>query len=105
MSSHGPYTPLYIDKNSVTAGKQMEAIRESVEDYETLLILKKAFEQAKAAGRKGPDVAAAQKLLDMAADEVLDAKNVDKIRWHDEKNRSTADTVRVKILKAIGKLQ
>ncbi len=101
LSVHGPYTPLYIDDESVTAGKHMEAVRESVEDFETLLILDKAVKKAKAAGRAGPALAAAEKLLATAADEVLNADNVDLIRWHDQKNRAAADTVRVKILQAI----
>ncbi|MBN2294224.1 MAG: discoidin domain-containing protein [Pirellulales bacterium] len=105
MSVHGPFTPLYLDKNSVTAGKHMEAIRESVEDFETLMILEKILKQAKADGRKGSAVETAQQLLETAAGEVLDAENVDKIRWHIQKNRDTADHVRVKILKAIVDLQ
>lgn len=105
LSVHGPFTPLYIDADTVTAGKHMEAIRESVEDYETLLMLEKAVAAAKAAGRTGPALAAAEKLLATAADTVLGAENLNKIRWHEAKNRSAADSVRIEILKALVELK
>ena len=105
LSNHGPYTPLYLDSDTVTPGKHMEAVRESVEDYETLSMLDKAVKRGKAAGRKGAALAAAEKILKTAADEVLNAENIDDIRWHNQKNRATADDVRTKILKAIVELQ
>ena len=43
MAVAGPYTPLFLDDNSVVAGKQMEAIRESVEDYEYFVMLRQAI--------------------------------------------------------------
>ena len=43
--SVGPFTPLFLDETSVTAGKQMEAIREGVEDYEYFVLLRNAVEQ------------------------------------------------------------
>ena len=43
----GPFTPLFLDQRTVTAGKAMEAIRESVEDYETLAMLQKAVGRAR----------------------------------------------------------
>lgn len=105
LSKHGPYTPLFIDDADVTPGKQMEAIRESVEDYETLVMLRAAVERAKAAGRNDAAVARAEDLLKTAADEVLDAKDADKLRWHDPKDRTPADAERVKVLEAIAALQ
>ena len=44
------YTLLFLDANSVTPGKQMEAIREGVEDYEYLVMLKDAITKAEKRG-------------------------------------------------------
>lgn len=101
----GPYTPLFLDEKTVTAGKQMEAVRESVEDYETLLMLRQSVAKAKAAGRNDAAVAAAESLLQSAAPEVLDAEGAGGLQWHDPKDRTLADRVRVKVLEAILSLQ
>lgn len=105
LATHGPFTPLFLDDTRVVAGKQMEAIRESVEDYEYFVMLRKAVDQAKAAGRTGDAVAKAELLLSAAAKEVLQAPEADKLRWHDSKDRTKADAVRVKILEALSALK
>ncbi len=105
LATHGPYTPLFLDNVKVVAGKQMEAIRESVEDYEYFVMLRKAVEGAKAARRPADLVAKAELLLNTAAQEVLDAPEVDKINWLDPKDRTTADAVRVRILEALNALK
>ncbi|MHC4442764.1 MAG: hypothetical protein ACYTF1_08790 [Planctomycetota bacterium] len=46
----------------------------------------------------------AQKLLKTAADQVLNEKSTNDINWHDPKDRTTADDVCVKLLKALSKL-
>ena len=52
LAAHnGPFTPLFLDAETVVAGKQMEAIRESVEDFEYFVMLRRATDRAKAAGR------------------------------------------------------
>lgn len=105
LVTHGPYTPLFLDNANVVAGKQMEAIRESVEDYEYFVMLRKAVEGAKAAHRPADLVAKAELLLSAAAQEVLDAPEVDKIDWLDPKDRTKADAVRVRILEALNALK
>lgn len=101
----GPFTPVFLDNESVTAGKHMEAIRESVEDYEYFVMLRDAVERAKAAGRSPAAIAAAEKLLAQAADVVLDTEGADEIRWHEPKDRTRADAVRVRILEALESLK
>jgi len=97
----GPFTPLFLDDTSVTAGKQMEAIRESVEDYECFVMLRSAVDRAKAAGRSDGPVTAAEMLLADGARRVLSAEAVNKLRWEDPKDRTLADAVRVKVLQAL----
>lgn len=101
----GPYTPLFLDDQTVTPGKQMEAVRESVEDYEYFVMLRKAVERAKSSGRTDAAVAKAESLLRTGAEKVLTSPDVAQIRWHAPKDRTRADAVRVEILKALASLR
>ncbi len=38
LATVGPFTPLFLDRQTVTPGKHMEALRESVQDYECLVM-------------------------------------------------------------------
>ena len=87
----GPFAPLMIDDESVVPAKQMEAVRESVEDYEYFVLLRKALERAKAAGRSDAAVAKAQSLLANGASRVVRVQR-GKIHWRDAKDRTLADT-------------
>lgn len=100
----GPYTPLFLDDTTVVAGKQMEAIREGVEDYEYFVILRNAIDKAKAAGRSDAVLSKAESLLATATTEVLDAPGADALRWHTSKDRTKADAVRIQILETLSGL-
>ena len=91
------YTPLFIDETTVTDGKHMEAIREGVEDYEYLVMLRDRIRTAP----PGPVRERAQKLLATAAERVLNAPGASELRWEQPKDRSIADTVRVEILETL----
>ena len=71
----------------------MEAIRESIEDFETLLMLRKAVEKAKQAGKSSDAVKAAETLLDEGVSGVLDAKDANKLSISNEKDRTKADAI------------
>ncbi|MFA5189498.1 MAG: discoidin domain-containing protein [Verrucomicrobiia bacterium] len=98
------YTPLFLDPTTVTGSKQMEAIRESAEDYEYFVMLRARIAAAKKAGQKGAVVERAEKLLATAADRVLNAPDADKLMWADPKDRTTADRIRVEMLEAMSAL-
>ena len=98
------YVPFFLDPTGVTAGKHMEAIRESVEDYEYLAMLSSKVAAAEQAGRKGPQLERARKLLAEAADRVLNATGADHLQWAQSKNRTIADQVRVEILDVLTEL-
>jgi hypothetical protein len=100
----GGYCPFFLDDDSVTAGKQMEAIRESVEDYEYFVMLRKAVDKAKASGAAGPATAQAESLLSTAADEVLAGIHNAELRWHTPQQRTKADSTRVRLLEAMRSL-
>jgi hypothetical protein len=97
----GPYTPLFLDDGSVTAGKHMEAIRESVEDYEYLVMLKQAVDRAESANEPRPGLEEARRLLRTAAEEVLADADPQQLIWHAPKNRDHADAVRIRILQCL----
>ncbi len=101
----GPFAPVFLDNQSVTAAKQMEAVRESVEDYEYFVMLRKAVEKAKASGRSAAAIRTAEKLLSDAAKTVLAAEGADGLNRSDPKDRSIADRVRLEVLKALVDLQ
>ena len=103
-AKHGPYTPMFLDDSSVTPGKQMEAIRESAEDYEYFVLLRAAVDRARTAGTSGPALDRAESLLSTAAGKVLTASGAETLSWHGAKDRSVADAVRVEILKALMEL-
>jgi hypothetical protein len=105
LAKAGPFTPLFLDDTSVTAGKQMEAIRESAEDYEYLVMLQRAVEKARQAGRSDDTIGQAERVLATAAKTVLSADGAAQLRWHEPKDRTGADRMRVKILEALTALQ
>ncbi len=98
------YTPLFLDAHSVTPAKQMEAIRESVEDYEYLIMLRNAVQQAERQGVPEDRLRPARELLESGVGSVLEAPGCQEIFWHADKDRSQADTVRVRILQQLSEL-
>jgi hypothetical protein len=82
----------------------MEAIRESVEDYEYLVILRNAVEKAKAIRRGDRAFRRAEQLLATGCDEVLAAPGATQIRWEVPKDRGKADLIRVQILESLAAL-
>lgn len=104
FAKSGPYTPLFLDSESVTAGKHMESIRESAQDYEYLVMLREAVRQSEAAGRNDATLRHARELVQNAAARVLDAEGAKDLKWHEPKDRGTADRVRSEILDVLVEL-
>jgi hypothetical protein len=105
LAQAGPFTPLFIDQHRIVAGKQMEAIRESAEDFEYLVMLRRAADRAKAANRNTAAVAQAERLLTDGVRQVLDASpDPRQIEWLEPKDRTAADLLRVKILECLASL-
>jgi hypothetical protein len=84
-------SPLYLGRDSITASKSMEAMREGAQDYELLMMLK----QEKAG----------EGLLASGVDRVLAAHTEEQWLWNVPKDRSVADTVREEVLKLLSKEQ
>ena len=99
------HVPYFLDEKSVTPAKQMEALREGIEDYEYLAMLRDRVNDAERAGVEGALLDQAKRLLDQAALKVCNAPGADAFMWADEKDRSIADTVRIEVLETLEKLQ
>lgn len=103
LGTREAYTPIFIEETTVTAAKEMEAVREGIEDYEYLVMLRGAVSDAGAGGRTGPALESARRLLNDAASRVL-ASGTGSILWLSERPRTEADSVRVELLEAIAAL-
>jgi len=105
VSKRTSYTPLFLGPDSVTPGKHMEAIRESVEDFEYLAMLRDRI-AAVEKQQPGHDLRPkAKKILAEAADRVLSAEGASELGWRAPKDRSIADAVRVEIGDLLEKLR
>jgi hypothetical protein len=104
-SARSAYVPFFLDPTTVTPGKHMEAVRESVEDYEYLVMLRDRIAQAEKKGVTGDALDRAKNLLAEAANRVCNAEGAKELNWADPKDRTLADKVRIELLEAITELQ
>lgn len=106
LAKRGAFTPVFLDESSVTPGKHMEAIREGIEDYEYLRMLRDRVAKLESQGVKGKTIDSARKLLDSAAERVVSCMTGgEKIYWKEFKDRSVADTIRIEVLEALLQLK
>ncbi len=106
-----PYTPIFIDEVSVTAGKHLVATREGIQDYEYFVMLDRAIKEASARGVAGPELENARRLLETLPARVCEAGghgddiDNDDFYWQNENvDRTQADKARVQVLAALTKL-
>lgn len=99
------YTPLFLDAKSVTPGKHMEAIRESIEDYEYLVMLERAIADAEARNAPPEVIAQARRTLESWPDRVCNAGASLMFLWAAEgADRTLADQARVAVLESLALL-
>ena len=92
------YCPAYVAPDGITTSKHWEAVREGIEDYEYLHMLKARVDALTQAGKTSPALDKARKLL------VEGPKRVavyEPISWFQDRDRSLADTVRLEVLDAL----
>ena len=106
------YTPLFLGPDSATPGKHMEAIRESVGDFEYLTMLRRAVADLEKREPRHRLLARARALLAGAVGRVLTASadtipeySPSTMRWHVPRNRGRADEVRLEIGELLEKLK
>lgn len=96
--SNGPSrTPLFVDHDSVTTGKSMEAMREGVQDYEILSMLATAY----AGEPPGPTRDAMGQILFTDLPAVLTSHTIGLYPWSTVKDRTQADQVRIQALQLL----
>jgi hypothetical protein len=98
---HTEYSPYFVGPNSVMEGKHSEAIREGVQDYELLQMLRNKADVIRKTGGDATWLLHAEKLLGSRVDEVLLSVTSENLEWHSDKNRSLMDTLRIQIMDAL----
>jgi len=99
------YGLVYTTDNSITGGKHFEAIRESIEDYEYLAMLKDKMEEAKKNGKNPAAVEKAETFFRDVPKQVAGQYDRAKRFWNADKDRSAADTARNQILQLMKELE
>jgi len=99
------YGLVYTTGNSITGGKHWEAIREGIEDYEYLAMLKDTMEEAKKNGKNPAAVEKAETFFRDVPKQVADQYDHAKESWNAEKDRTMADTAREQILRLLKELE
>ena len=96
--AYSEYSPYFVSPDRVMEGKHSEAIREGVEDFEYLRLLREAVGRVKASGGDAAWQARAEALLEDGVAEAVKAVVASNQLWQVEKDRSAMDAVRIRAL-------
>ena len=94
-----------MEPDSVTPGKHMEAIRQSVGDFEYLSMLKDRISELEANQPDHPLLAHARELLAAAPERVLSAPGATDLKWESAKDSTIADAVCIEIGEVLERLK
>lgn len=99
------YGPHFVSKDSIPMmSKQSEAIRESVQDFEYLVMLRDAIEAKKKAGVKSKVLEMAEKTLSDAVAKATDADGSSS-NWRNNNPHGILDECAVSVLRALSSLK
>jgi hypothetical protein len=96
-----PYSPLFLSAKEVTGSKHAEAIREGIEDFEYLEMLRQRVGALNASDPSHPRLKAAAALLASATAAVLGSAGAADEHWLTDKDRTVADRVRLTLAEAL----
>jgi len=99
------FSPLFLDKRTVTAGKQLEAIREGAQDHELFVMLRARVQTLAAAGVNDGALAAARDLLATAPARALTIIGPEHDSWVVPKDRALLDRLRLDALASLEQLE
>jgi len=99
--AHSEYSPYFVGPESVMEGKHSEAVREGVQDYEYLRMLRDQAAKARADGSGAAWLKRANSLLTDGVAEALAPVASSNMYWKVAKDRSAMDAVRVRVLDAL----
>jgi hypothetical protein len=91
------YSPFFLSSDDVTISKHTEAIREGVEDFEYLAMLRDRVTLLSRTDPNRAGLSRAIALLDSAAGTVLGAPGASDMEWVSDKERLSAERVRLAI--------
>lgn len=95
------HSPYFVGPTSVMEGKHSEAVREGVQDYEYLCMLRDQAEKVRASDSDVEWLKRADALLDRGVAEAVAAVTNSNRLWQVAKNRSAMDDVRIRVLDAL----
>ena len=96
--AYAEYSPYFVGPDGVMESKHSEAIREGVQDYEYLRMLRDAAAKAKPSGGHAAWAARANAALTDGVAEAVKAVTPTNLFWSVEKDRTAMDAVRVRVL-------
>lgn len=96
--AYSEYSPYFVSPDSVMEGKHSEAVREGVQDYEYLRMLREALGKVMASGGDAAWQVRAAALLKNGVAEAVKSVVSSNQTWLVEKDRSAMDTVRIRAL-------
>ncbi|MFA7173883.1 MAG: hypothetical protein WC340_10805 [Kiritimatiellia bacterium] len=99
--AHMDYSPYFVGPDSVMEGKHSEAVREGVQDYEYLLMLRNKATKIRRSNGDAAWLKRVESLLTDGVAEALEAVTSPNMFWEIEKDRSVMDTVRIRVLDAL----
>ncbi len=105
IATRNIYSPVYIDPTSITAGKHFEAIREGIEDYEYLVMLRDRIAQLRQKGVPAQKLADAEEMLMSAPLEVCGKGYEGPQSWKTQRDRTKADAARLAIIETLMRLR
>jgi hypothetical protein len=88
------YSPYFVGPDSVMEGKHSEALREGVQDHETLCMLRDSAARARKEGLDAPWVRKAEALLTEGVARAVAVVTPKNMYWHVDKDRNEMDVVR-----------
>ena len=104
-STDAPYSPFFLSSDQVTISKHSEAIREGMEDFEYLTMLRGKVANPRPRQRGTAALSDAQDLLTRATAAVLQSTGASDLTWTADKDRSVADGIRLQVAAALAKLR
>ena len=96
-----PYSPFFLSRAQVTSSKHSEAIREGVEDFEYLVMLRQRVKALEQDDPNHPGLRDAAGLLEHALRTVLQSPGATDLQWPSDKDRSVAERMRLAVADAI----
>jgi hypothetical protein len=96
--AYSEFSPYFVSPDSVMEGKHSEAVREGVQDYEYLSLLREKVRKVKEARGDALWLARAETVLKDGVAEAVRTVTSANQTWLVEKDRSVMDTVRIRVL-------